>query len=120
MAEDKYDLIIEKLDSLEKGQKDLEKGQKDLEKGLIKNDLKLEQLGSDIKAVAEGHQIIRREMQEVKSELVSEFGLVKSALKTVAEKTNKIGSELSEVKQKTEQIDKKLDQHMLQPVHAGM
>jgi len=64
----------------------------------------IEKVGSDVKAVAEGHQVIRREMQEMRGELLFEINFVKSALKTVAEKVNK--------------IDKTLDEHVKLPAHV--
>ena len=71
----------------------------------------IEKVGSDVKAVAEGHQVIRREMQEMKVELVSEINLVKSALRFVAK-------DVSDLKTKVDKIDRTLDEHVKLPAHA--
>ncbi len=65
----------------------------------------IEKVGSDVKTVAEGHQVIRREMQEMRGELMSEIDFVKSALKVVSDKVNK--------------IDRTLDEHVRLPAHAA-
>ena len=83
-----------------------------------KNGVKLEQLASDIKAVAEGHAIIRREAQEMKGELVSETNFIKSAVKFVSDKVNKIDRDLGEIKESVDKIDRTLDEHVKLPAHA--
>lgn len=62
----------------------------------------LEGMRGDIKAVAEGHQIIRREIQELKTELKCDIKEVNDALKFVAK-----------------ELGDKLDSHMRQPAHIG-
>ena len=104
MAEDIYNLIIGKLDSLGKGQKDLEKG-------LSKNDVRLEQISSDIKAVAEGHEVIRSEMRQMEVRLTDKISLVDG-------RVEHLGREFREMRQKVDKIDKTLDEHVKMPAHA--
>jgi len=52
---DKIDQVLEKLEILEKGQKE--------NHSLIqKNGIKIEQVGSDVKAVAEGHGVLGKKI----------------------------------------------------------
>ena len=67
-------------------------------------ELLLEEIKGDIKGVAEGHHVIRREMQEMKTGLMSEIDLVKGALRIVAK-------DVSEMKVT-------LDEHVKLPAHA--
>ena len=64
----------------------------------------IEGVRGDVQAVAEGHQVIRREMQEMKTDLMSEIDIVKGALRLVAK-------DVSEIKIK-------LDEHVKMPAHA--
>ena len=68
----------------------------------------IERVGGDVKAVAEGHQVIRREMQEG-------FGEVKEQIKLVDDKLKFAAKELNG---KIDKIDQKLVEHMRQPAHA--
>ena len=64
----------------------------------------IEKVGGEVKAVAEGQQVIRSEMQEMKTDLMSEINLVKGALRVVAK-------DVSEIKTKR-------DEHVKLPVHV--
>lgn len=56
------------------------------EKGKERFETLLEEIRDKISTVAEGHEIIRREMREMGTGLMSEIGDVKSAVKSVAVK----------------------------------
>jgi archaellum component FlaC len=79
---DKIDQVLDELRSIKKKQQE--------------DGVKLEKLGSDIKAVAEGHEVIRREIQGAKSELKADIKLVDG------------------------KIDKTLDDHVRLPAHADV
>ena len=66
--------------------------------------VKLEQLGSDIKAVAEGHFVIRAEMQRGFDEVKEQIGFVDVKVEFLGKKVDA--------------IDKKIDEHIRQPAHA--
>jgi hypothetical protein len=68
----------------------------------------IEGVKADVKAVAEGHSVIRREMQEMKEEL-------KEDVKGVNDKLTYVAKELGG---KIDKIDQKIDEHMRQPAHA--
>lgn len=61
----------------------------------------LEEIRSDVKAVAEGHAVIRREMQEMKTELKEDIKEVNDKLGFVAK-----------------QLGDKLEEHVRLPVHV--
>lgn len=66
MTEKKIDQILKEIGSLKEGQ------QKNY--NLIqKNGVELEKIKGEIKGVAEGHSVIRREMREMKNELKSDI-----------------------------------------------
>jgi len=104
-----------------------------------KAEVLLEEIKSSVKAVAEGHDVIRREMGEMKSELMSEINFVKSAVKFLSDKVDKIDrdlketreelketreelketrEELREVKEKVDKIDQTLEEHVKLPAHV--
>jgi hypothetical protein len=78
----------------------------------------IEKVGSDVKAVAEGHEVIRREMQEIKNELISEIDTVKGAVRYLATDLSKVKEKVSRIDERVDRIEKKLDVHMLQPAHV--
>lgn len=111
MAEEKLDQILIEIKSIKIKQDEDHKlllglGQRqDEDHRLIqKIGVTVEKVEGDVKTVAEGHQVIRREMQEMRGELKSEINFVKSALKGVSDKVNK--------------IDRTLDEHVKLPAHA--
>lgn len=79
----------------------LKEGQKKNYDLIQQNGIKIEQIASDVKAVAEGHQVIRSEMRQMEQRLVEKIEENKSAVKFAAK-----------------QIGDKLDQHMRQPAHV--
>ena len=111
MAEDKTILILEKIESLEKGQ------QKNYDL-IHKNGLMIEQLGSDIKAVAEGHQVIRNEMNKGFGEVKEQIRFVDTKVEHLGSEFRKMKEDLKEVKETAGKIEQKLDEHMRQPAHA--
>jgi hypothetical protein len=87
MAEEKKSELAQVLDEL----KELKTGQQALvtDVGSIKkkqqeDGVKLEKLGSDIKAVADGHSVIRSEMKQGFDEAKKQVGLVDSKLDATA------------------------------------
>lgn len=100
-GKEKIDIVLEKIDLLEKGQQ----SNYDL---IQKQGIMLEQVASDVKLVAEGHVTIRREMQEMKNELKEDIKLVDDKLDFAAKQ---LGN-------KIDKIDQKLDEHVRQPAHA--
>ncbi|PIS28881.1 hypothetical protein COT42_06810 [Candidatus Saganbacteria bacterium CG08_land_8_20_14_0_20_45_16] len=125
MAKDKLDQILEAIGSLKEGQDSLKsdvdtltKGQDTLTKGqnvlkadivllkegqqrnydlIQKNGIKIEQVASDVKAVAEGHGVLRSEMGRMEDRLTNKIGLVQTTALA---------------------INDKLDEHIKQPAHA--
>jgi hypothetical protein len=75
----------------------------------------IEKVGADVKAVAEGHGVIRREMQEMKTELMTEIDTVKGAVKYLAKDLGEVKNDLGEVKEKVGRIERTLDAHLLVP-----
>ena len=104
IEKDKLDQILDKVTSFEKGQKENSDE-------IRRVGVKLEQLGSDIKAVAEGHGIIRQEVQEMKSEL-------KADIKLVDDKAGYLAADVRQMKTKVDKIDRMLDEHVKQPARA--
>lgn len=85
----------------------------------------LEGLRGDVKAVAEGHGVIRSEMKQMKAELLEKFEENKAEirwvakdLKEVKEKVGKIDQDLKEVKEKVGKIDQTLEEHVKLPAHV--
>ena len=111
MVEDKYNLIIDKLDSLGKGQKDLEKG-------LSKNDVRLEQISSDIKAVAEGHQVIRSEIRQMEGRLTDKISLVDGRVEHLGREFREMKEDISVLRQDVSTLKRTLDDHVKMPTHA--
>ena len=91
MIAEKIDLILKKVGSLEEGQR--------------KNGLLLEQVQSDVKTVAEGHETIRTEMRQMEGRLSEKIGQNKSAITWVAK----------DLGAKIDQVDYKLEQHIKIP-----
>ena len=79
----------------------------------------LEEIRDSVKLVAEGHSVIRREMQEMKIELKSDIKLGNDKVESLANEVNKVKQELGAVKQKVDKIDTTLEKHVRQPAHAG-
>ena len=82
----------------------LKSGQQKNHDLIQKNGIKIEQVASDVKAVAEGHGVIRKEIQQMEGRLAEKIEENNSAIKFV---TNKVSH-----------IDKKLDEHIHQPAHV--
>ncbi|KAF0135107.1 MAG: hypothetical protein FD145_245 [Candidatus Saganbacteria bacterium] len=131
-SEAKIDQVLEKISVIEKdisslknGQQSLEKGQNTLAQDVVslkqgqqkledgqtkhydliqKQGILLEQVASDVKAVAEGHAVIRSEMQRGFEEVKEQIKFVDDKVTFVADKVNK--------------IDQKLDEHIRLPAHV--
>jgi hypothetical protein len=85
----------------------------------------LEKIDGDVRGIAEGHGLLRKEMQEMRTEFRSEFDDVKSILKFhsgelkfLSDELKSVSGELKSVSVKVDGIDRKLDKHILQPSHA--
>jgi archaellum component FlaC len=72
----------------------------------------IEKVGSDVKAVAEGHEVIRSEMRQMKDEIIEKISFVDG-------KVEHLGREVREIKEKANKIDKTLDEHVKLPAHAA-
>jgi len=97
MAEEKekIDQVLEELVSLKEGQ------QKNY--NLIqKNGIKIEQVASDVKAVAEGHGVLLNAIEGVKGSVRELDGKIEET-RTVVKETNRM-----------------LKEHIKQPAHAGV
>jgi len=70
-------------------------------------ELLLEEIRDDVKAVAEGHSVIRREMQEMKTELKAD----------IKEVNGKIEFTAKQLGDKIDRVDQKLEEHVRIP-HA--
>jgi hypothetical protein len=103
MTEKKIDQILEAIYSLKEGQ------QKD--HNLIqKNGIELEKIKVDVKAVSEGHQTIRSEMQQGFASLGKQINENKSAIQWLAK-------DLKDVKVKVDKIERTLEEHVKLPAH---
>lgn len=69
----------------------------------------IEEIGDDVKGVAEGHQVIRSEMQQMEGRLTGKIDGNKSAIKFVAKQLG----------DKIDKVDEKLDEHMRVPHAVG-
>jgi len=78
-------------------------------------ELLLEEIKDNVKQVAEGHGIIRHEMQEMKNELKEDIEGLNDKLIFVAKE---LGGKIGENGQKIDEVKDKLDVHMKQPAHA--
>jgi len=89
----------------------------------------IEGLRDDVKAVAEGHGVIRSETKQMKAELLEKFEENNSAIKWVAKdlggkieensrKIEEAKQELKEVKEKVGKIDRTLEEHVKLPAHV--
>jgi len=85
----------------------------------------IEGVKSDVKAVVEGHEVIRREMREMKDELINEIDTVKGAVKLLAndlggvkKDLGEVKKDLGEVKEKVNGIERTLDAHVRLPAHV--
>lgn len=68
----------------------------------------LEEIRGNVKAVAEGHLVIRREMAEMKKELKED----------IREVNDKLGFVAGQLGEKIDKIDQKLDAHIKLPAHV--
>lgn len=87
----------------------------------------LEEIRAKVSTVAEGHEIIKREMREMKGELKSEIGGLKSAIKFVSTKVDNVHDSLKkeivftaetvkdELRGEIRDVGKKLDEHLKVP-----
>lgn len=101
---DKIDLILEKISSLETGQQELKAGYQKLEAGQQKNyeliqkiGIKVEQIDSNVKGVAEGHGGI---------------------LNKIDEGNREINRKLDDTNLAVKDISRRLKQHIQQPAHV--
>jgi len=69
----------------------------------------LEEIKRDIKAVAEGHGVIRREMQEIKNDLKTDIKELGSTIKFVAR----------DLGEKIDKVGQRLEEHIKLPAHMG-
>ncbi len=104
---EKIDQVLEKIDLLEKGQQSLKDGQKKLEDGqqkhydlIQKQGIMLEQVASDVKAVAEGHGVLLNKIEEVKTSV------------------NAVDTKLEETRRVVGDTNRMLKEHVRQPAHA--
>jgi len=82
-----------------------EGGRKEMSKEKNRIEILLEEIRGDVKLALEGHDVLRKEMQNIKGELQGEIREVKSAVSLLGLKLN--------------DIDKKLDAHIKQPAHVS-
>jgi hypothetical protein len=68
----------------------------------------IEGVKSDVKAVAEGHQVIRSEMRQMEDRLAGKISLMDDKLEFVAKQ---LGDQI-------DKVDRKLDEHMRKPAHV--
>ncbi|MCX5750587.1 MAG: hypothetical protein NT099_02785 [Candidatus Saganbacteria bacterium] len=94
MAKEKIDQILEKITSLEEGQ------QKHYDL-IQKQGIKLEQVASDVKAVAEGH------------------GVLLNAIEGVKESIRELDGKIEETRDIVKETNRALKEHVQQPAHAG-
>jgi len=82
----------------------------------------IEGLRGDVKAVAEGHGVIRSEMKQMKTELLEKIEENNSAIKWVAKdlggKIEGVREKVDKLDERTGRIEDKLDAHMRQPAHV--
>jgi predicted nucleic acid-binding Zn-ribbon protein len=92
----------------------------------------IEELRSDVKAVAEGHAVIRHEMQQMKEELVENInentlkvGILAKEVIGLKTEVSGLKIEVSDLKievkdngDKIDRFDSKLDEHIRQPMHS--
>jgi len=71
----------------------------------------IEGVRDDVKAVAEGHQVIRSEMRQMKDEVIEKISFVDG-------KVEHLGREFREMKQDISDIKQTLDEHVKLPAHA--
>jgi len=68
----------------------------------------IEKVGSDVKAVAEGHQVIRSEMAQMEERLTEKIKENSSAIKWIAK----------DLGDKIDKVARTLDEHVKLPAHA--
>ena len=68
----------------------------------------IEKVGSDVKAVAEGHQVIRSEMAQMEERLTEKIEENSSAIKWVAK----------DLGDKIDKVARTLDEHVKLPAHV--
>jgi uncharacterized protein YaaN involved in tellurite resistance len=117
MAEekDKLDQVLDEIRSIK---------QKQQEDGV-----KLEQLGSNIKGVAEGHAVIRSEMQRGFDEVKQQIGFVDTKVGFLGKKVDRIYNTLNatthasyglltDVQKDVKEVKDTLNKHVRLPAHA--
>jgi hypothetical protein len=89
MAKAKIDQVLEKISLLEAGQQKLEAGQQKHYDLIQKQGIRLEQVASDVKAVAEGHGVLLNAIEGVKESVWELDGKLEETRRVVGE-TNRI------------------------------
>lgn len=121
MAKEKIDQVLEEIGLMKEDIGSLKEGQQrnyDSIRGnydstqrnynlIQKNGVKIEQVAMDVKAVAEGHQVIRSEMRQMEQRLGEKIGENKSAIGFVAKQLG----------DKIDKVNQNLEEHMRVP-HA--
>ncbi|RWR03963.1 hypothetical protein [Siminovitchia fortis] len=87
--EKKLDLILQKLDSLESGQKEVQAGQKELTKRLERTETKIDAITNQVANNAEQLQELRNEQQLIKQASMETNEGVKQ-LKTIQDSQHRI------------------------------
>jgi hypothetical protein len=83
-----------------------------------RTEILLEQVISDVKGIAEGHGLLRKEMREMRSEFTTEVSDIKTLLKFHSSELKDLNDKVTSIGGKVDSIDTKLDKHILQPSHA--
>lgn len=85
----------------------------------------IEKVGSDVKAVAEGHDVIRSEIKQAKEELIEKISFVDakveflgSDVRAIKQDVSVLKQDVSELKEKTGRIENTLNEHVKMPAHA--
>lgn len=75
-----------------------------------RSEILLEEIRGSIKLLAEGHEVIRNEMKEMRKDISEQ-------IKFVDNKVDFLGADLRDIKKTVNRIDLKLEEHIHQPAH---
>ena len=85
----------------------------------------IEKVGGDVKGVAEGHQVIRSEMKQMKDEILEKISFVDGKVEHLGREFKEMKQDVSVLKQdvsglktKVDKIDRTLDDHVKLPAHV--
>jgi archaellum component FlaC len=88
-------------------------------------ELLLEEIRDNVRAVAEGHAVIRTDMRQMKDEIIEKISFVDGKVEHLGREFRGMKQDISVLKQdvsslktKVDKIDKTLDEHVRQPAHA--